>query len=68
MGYSLPNTDQECLGQPPPREMWAGGKGGMLSARVWGWVQEAPEVLVHWTFLRRKEGELESQRYEVTDS
>lgn len=28
MGYSLPNTDQECLGQPPPREMWAGGKVG----------------------------------------
>lgn len=40
----------------------------MLSARIWGQVQEAPEVLFHWIFLRRKKGNLEFQRHETIDS
>ena len=67
MGYVLPNTDQGCLRQPCPREMWAVG-WGVLSARIWGQVQEAPEVLYHWIFLRRKKGNLEFQRHETIDS
>lgn len=31
----------------------------MLLTRMWGQVQEGPEVLFHWTFLGRKKGDLE---------
>ena len=43
------------------------GKGvGMLLARMWGQVQEALKVLFHWTLLRRKQGNLELQRQQIT--
>lgn len=35
-------------------------------ARIWGQVQEALKVLFHWTFLRRKQGNLELQRQQIT--
>ena len=38
----------------------------MLLARMWGQVQEALKILLHWTFLKRKQGNLELQRQQIT--
>lgn len=35
-------------------------------ARIWGQVHEALKALFHWTFLRRKQGNLELQRQQIT--
>lgn len=62
MGYILPDTDQSVSDSHVPRcGQWE--RRRVPSARIWEWVQEAPGVFVHWTFLRRKEGKLKFQRY-----